>query len=343
MVEPWRGVDKPEAWLNCLRFDFLFLYKNLVKNQLKVELLEKYKSSEEIPSIKFNQLLLGPTVKEQIEELIDSVSSNKSSNRTYNKCSLLLYGPPGTAKTSISKAIAHKLGFPIIIISPHYFAENGMDGIIRSARVIFDEISILDNCVILFDELDELVSKRDQEYEKLSKFITTSMLPWFQDLHDKGDLVFIATTNHIKQFDPAIKRPGRFDYVLPVGPPDSTSLKKLIAIFLKYGKVDDITTNIIETIDKVKLRTPSTEEFKIFAINDDQDLDQPNEISWNPCNSAQVNDGTCEFIEILGIRLSFYVVVQFRSLAKKLNKNCGLFCLYFLLISLQNQKHLEYF
>lgn len=278
MVEPWRGVDKPEAWLNCLRINFLFLYKNLVKNQLKFEILEKYNSLDEVPKFRFDQLILEPTVKSQINELILSVKDNMINTKKYDKCSLLLYGPPGTAKTSISRAIAYKLGFPLIIISPHHFAENGMDGIIRSARIIFDEISILDNCVVLFDELDELVSKRDQEYEKLSKFITTSMLPWFQDLHDKGDLVFIATTNHIKQFDPAIKRPGRFDYVLPIGPPDDTSLKNLIGLFLNDNKKDLVDTTFA-SIEQLTLTKPQGQEFEDIQNGEHQNAP---DLRWRP-------------------------------------------------------------
>ncbi len=249
MIEPWRGVSEPEAWLNCIRLRFLWFYKFFLKERIKVLLFDKYNASKAEPKVTWNEIKFDdPLFARQLENLIESVNNNKANSKKYNKCSVLLFGPPGTAKTTIARALAYQLKFPFIIISPHYFAENGMDGIIKSAREIFDELKILDDCLVLFDELDELVTKRNAEFEKIGKFITTSMLPWFQDLHDKGDIIFVATTNHISQFDPAIKRPGRFDYVLPVGPPSDNYVSILLKKFLGDAHSEDISQFILKGI-----------------------------------------------------------------------------------------------
>jgi SpoVK/Ycf46/Vps4 family AAA+-type ATPase len=75
--------------------------------------------------------------------------------------------------------------------------------------------------VVLFDEMDALVQKRDAEtsIEIESKFLTTYMLPKLAKLHDRGQLAFLMATNFQASFDDAIKREGRFDFLLCMGPP----------------------------------------------------------------------------------------------------------------------------
>jgi len=221
MVEPWRGVSEPEAWVNAHVVEFLGAYYGVLREACGAELLAEFGAVSSKPRVTWSRIMESRGFKEELKTgLIDEVKNNHSRGRRLSKCSVLLYGPPGTAKTSIARAIAWELNWPFVAISPHQFAEEGLDGVIRRARLLFERISILSNCVVLFDELDELVTTRDSEYQKINRFITTSMLPWFQDLRDQAEIVFIATTNHIGHFDPAIKRPGRFDFVLPVGPPE---------------------------------------------------------------------------------------------------------------------------
>jgi SpoVK/Ycf46/Vps4 family AAA+-type ATPase len=52
-------------------------------------------------------------------------------------------------------------------------------------------------------------------------------------LREKGEIIFIVATNYIKDFDPAVKRPGRFDYVIPVGPPTASERREILCIKLE--------------------------------------------------------------------------------------------------------------
>ena len=72
---------------------------------------------------------------------------------------------------------------------------------------------------MLLDEFDELVREREVAGEYQSRFLTTAMLPKLQGLSNRRRLVYLIATNHPEQFDAAIRRPGRFDMVLPVMPP----------------------------------------------------------------------------------------------------------------------------
>ena len=119
---------------------------------------------------------------------------------------------------------------------------------------------MLDRVVVLFDEVDELVTIRRRDTDKLSKLLTTYMLPWIQRLRDKGDIVFIFATNHIDWFDPAIKRTDRFDLVIPLGPPqgaDRIAVLKTLNLELDDTLLTELNNQILPqaTIGEIKAAT----------------------------------------------------------------------------------------
>lgn len=237
MAEPWRGVERPEAWVNALVVEFLSAYLDLLRAACAPIIKADLNASIEAPRKKWSELA-DSGWKQQLTRDFLMPLSKRDPTKALPVCSILLFGPPGTSKTTIAKAIAHELKWPFILISPDQFAENGLEGVIRFGRQLFERLLRLENCVVLFDEVDELVFSRERgNTEKIGRFITTSMLPWIQGLHDKGKIVFIATTNHIRHFDPAIRRPGRFDFVLPVGPPTPAGRKSLLEESLNDNKL----------------------------------------------------------------------------------------------------------
>jgi hypothetical protein len=147
--------------------------------------------------------------------------------------SVLLFGPPGTAKTTIVKAMADGLGWPIVFLSPGNFIERGLEYIEAQAKVVFDNVQRLSQVVVLFDECDELFRDRKplpgtDQVRNITAFVTASMLPKLQDLHDRGRVIFAICTNHLESMDPAIKRGGRIDHLIGVGPPDQNARRGII-------------------------------------------------------------------------------------------------------------------
>jgi SpoVK/Ycf46/Vps4 family AAA+-type ATPase len=99
---------------------------------------------------------------------------------------------------------------------------------------IFYLLKRLTDAVVLFDEFELMVLDRDFN-EGVARFagwetglVTDVMLPHLQELHDDGRIIYVLATNNIEKIDSAIWREGRFDYRLPVGPPDCLEKEKLL-------------------------------------------------------------------------------------------------------------------
>jgi SpoVK/Ycf46/Vps4 family AAA+-type ATPase len=111
-----------------------------------------------------------------------------------------------------------------------------MDGIYNKVNEVFLDLSDLFGVVILFDEMDALVQSRETsngadaaaaaQLDVTQKFLTTSMLPKLLKLREQARTLFFMATNHQRDFDPAIKRAGRFDLLIPMGPPSLVEKKK---------------------------------------------------------------------------------------------------------------------
>lgn len=125
--------------------------------------------------------------------------------------SALLYGPPGTSKTTLIESIAGTLGWPFVEISPAAFLDQGVDMVSARADTIFDDIMELDHAVVLLDEIDELIRSRTNDSDPIERFFTTTMLPRLAKLWKQRRILFIVNTNSIVDVDPAVMRSQRFD------------------------------------------------------------------------------------------------------------------------------------
>jgi diadenosine tetraphosphate (Ap4A) HIT family hydrolase len=165
-----------------------------------------------------------------LEYLDDEVIRPRTSShippwRRPKATSVLLFGPPGTTKTTIVRAVAEGLGWPLISLSPGNFISDGLEHIEAEASRVFGQIHSLSQAVVLFDECDELFRYREpdrasEQLRGIAAFTTASMLPKLQDLFDRGQVVFFILTNFFRSIDPAIRRSGRIEHIIGVGPPD---------------------------------------------------------------------------------------------------------------------------
>jgi hypothetical protein len=236
---------QPESWATAVVHMFLSELATVLSEQIQEEILRKYKArlpkSRQLPlsenkaaSTALGDLLdidvllrnkvnsLSSVLRTRIIDAYRSETEATLRRRPIKKpLSALLFGPPGTSKTEITKAVADDLKWPLIEITPSEFVKGTLANVYLQADEIFDDLMDLSAVVIFFDEMDALVQTREGEVQLdiASQFLTTTMLPKLTRLHDHARVVFLMATNFQERFDAAIKRAGRFDLLLCMGPP----------------------------------------------------------------------------------------------------------------------------
>ncbi len=148
---------------------------------------------------------------------------------------VVLFGPPGTGKTTFAKGIASRLGWPSIEIQPSELAGEGPERQAKLLAETFDRILELHSAVVFVDEVEDLASVRG-EHRKVTPSVANEFLKQIPRFRDVPHHLLVCATNWVSRLDPAFLRPGRFDYVLPVGPPDAEARR---AIWQRY--IDEIT------------------------------------------------------------------------------------------------------
>ncbi|RRJ88626.1 GNAT family N-acetyltransferase [Gulosibacter macacae] len=133
---------------------------------------------------------------------------------------IVLFGPPGTGKTTFAKGIASRLEWPFIEVFPSRLAASPK-GLAGELRETFERIEGLDHAVVFIDEVEEIAVKRGGEPPSPMQGVTNELLKLIPTFREKPGRLLICATNFIRALDPAFLRHGRFDYVIPIGLPDA--------------------------------------------------------------------------------------------------------------------------
>jgi GNAT superfamily N-acetyltransferase len=141
---------------------------------------------------------------------------------------VLLFGPPGTGKTSFARAIASKLSWAFVEVHPSLLG-HGVEGA-RALREALTELGRVDRLVCFIDEADEIASDRSERPD--SQPLVNELLKAIPLAKARPNRLMVMATNTVAAIDPALLRPGRFDLIIPVGAPDEVERADLAAEFL---------------------------------------------------------------------------------------------------------------
>ena len=166
---------------------------------------------------------------------------------------ILLYGPPGTGKTLMAKAAANESEANFISIKGPELLSKWVGESEKGVREIFRKARQAAPCIIFFDEVDAIAPKRGGDFgdSHVTERLISQLLTELDGLEILTNVVVIGATNRPDIVDAALLRPGRFDRLLYVPPPDRDSRIQIIKIHIKKKPLDDYV-NIEKLADQTE-------------------------------------------------------------------------------------------
>jgi len=147
---------------------------------------------------------------------------------------IVLFGPPGTGKTTFAKAVASRLGWPFVEVFPSRLAAAG-GGLALALRGTFNDIDQLEHAVVFIDEVEEIAGQRGGKPPSPLQGVTNELLKIIPAFREREGRLLVCATNFVRALDPAFLRHGRFDYVIPIGAPDAAARAAIWRRYIPAG------------------------------------------------------------------------------------------------------------
>ena len=152
---------------------------------------------------------------------------------------VLLYGPPGSGKTLIARAIANETGAYFIMINGPEIMSKMAGESEGNLRQFFADAEEHAPAIIFIDEIDSIAPNRDKAGGEVEKRVVSQLLTLMDGIKSRSNVVVIAATNRPNTIDPALRRFGRFDREIDIGVPDEAGRLEILGIHTKKMKLDD--------------------------------------------------------------------------------------------------------
>ncbi len=207
------------------------------------------------PSINFDHVGGMEDVKKEIDLKIIQPLKHPEIYKAYGKKiggGILLYGPPGCGKTYLAKATAGQVNARFISVSLNDILDMWIGSSEKNLHEIFEIAREKKPCVLFFDEIDALGASRSDMKQSGGRHLINQFLQELDGLESENEGVLIlGATNAPWHLDSAFRRPGRFDRIIFVPPPDTSARETILKLKVE-GKP-------IEAIDFVALAKKTKE------------------------------------------------------------------------------------
>ncbi|ODV82029.1 mitochondrial chaperone BCS1 [Suhomyces tanzawaensis NRRL Y-17324] len=201
------------------------------------------------------------------ETIVEDVKDFLQSGDWYHKRGIpyrrgyLLYGPPGSGKTSFIQALAGELDYNICILN---LSENNL----TDDRLNHLMNHIPERSILLLEDIDAAFNKRDQSDEKgFNSGVTFSgLLNALDGVASAEECITFMTTNHPEKLDPALLRPGRVDFKVMIDNATEFQVRKMFMRF--YENEDELCDQFIAKFKSLNLKSVSTAQLQgLFVYN----------------------------------------------------------------------------
>jgi len=153
---------------------------------------------------------------------------------------VLLYGPPGTGKTLLAKAVATESEANFISIKGPEILSKWVGESERAIREIFSKARQAAPCVVFIDEIDAIAPRRGLAGDShVLDRVVNQLLTEMDGIQELKDVVVIAATNRPDIVDPSLLRPGRFDRMIYVPPPDEKARLEILRVHTRNVPLAD--------------------------------------------------------------------------------------------------------
>ena len=198
----------------------------------------------EIPDVTWEQVGGLQDVKEELREAVEWPLKYPDLFAQLNATppkGLLLYGPPGTGKTLLAKAVAHESESNFISVKGPELLNKFVGESEKAVREVFRKARQASPCIIFFDEIDSVAPTRGSSVgdSHVTERVISQFLTEMDGLEELRNVVIIAATNRPDIIDSALLRPGRFDRLLFVPPPDLEARKQIFKIHTRKTPLAD--------------------------------------------------------------------------------------------------------
>lgn len=232
-----------EAYKKALAIDPKYFDEEL-DNQLRQKgTIEVSEPEEEIdsrflqkPNVNFSDVGGMEAVKKEIELKIIKPLLHPELYKAYGKKvggGILLYGPPGCGKTFIAKATAGQVNAKFISVGLNDILDMWIGNSEKNLHEIFELARNNTPCVLFIDEIDALGASRSDMKQSSGRHLINQFLQELDGIDSTNEgVLIIGATNTPWNLDPAFRRPGRFDRIVFVPPPDVTTRESILRLKL---------------------------------------------------------------------------------------------------------------
>ncbi|WP_319578200.1 CDC48 family AAA ATPase [uncultured Methanospirillum sp.] len=192
----------------------------------------------EIPDVSWSQVGGLEEVKKDLKEAVEwplRYPQIFSHLQTKTPKGILLFGPPGTGKTQMVKAVAHESECNFISVKGPELISKWVGESEKGIREVFRKARQAAPSIIFFDEIDSLVPKRGSysDATHVTESVVSQILTEMDGMEELKNVTIIAATNRPDMLDDALMRPGRLERHIFVPPPDKEGRRQIFEVYLK--------------------------------------------------------------------------------------------------------------